>query len=41
MPDGTFTADFRYQSHRIVEGGAPMNALPSAYGDAGSAKRWS
>ena len=33
MPDGTFTADFRYQSHRVVDGCIPMDALPTAEGD--------
>lgn len=32
MPDGTFTTDFVYQSHRVVEGFLPMQTLPSAYG---------
>ncbi len=35
MPDGTYTADFRYASHRIIDGCVPMETLPSAYGDAG------
>jgi len=34
MPDGTFTCDFRYVSHRITEGFVPMKTLPSAYGAA-------
>ncbi|MCE5343639.1 MAG: alpha-galactosidase [Eubacteriales bacterium] len=33
MPDGTFTTDFRYQSHRITAGNAPMETLPGAYGE--------
>ena len=34
MPDGTYTADFCYQSHTITDGCAPMETLPSAYGGA-------
>ncbi|HNW85752.1 MAG TPA: alpha-galactosidase [Candidatus Limiplasma sp.] len=34
MPDQTFTADFRYQSHTVTNGSLPMQTLPSAYGDA-------
>ena len=33
MPDGTFTADFVYQSHRVIRGCVSMDALPSSYGD--------
>lgn len=33
MPDGSFTSDFVYQSHRQVKGCAPMSALPTAYDD--------
>lgn len=33
MPDGSFVSDFRYKSHRIVDGCVPMTTLPSAYGD--------
>ena len=33
MPDGTFTCDFKYVSHRIVNGFIPMKTLPSAYGN--------
>lgn len=32
MPDGTFTADFRYVSHRIVPGPVLPETLPSANG---------
>ena len=32
MPDGTFTADFIYISHRIASGSMEMATLPSAYG---------
>jgi len=31
MPDGTFTADFVYQSYRINTGSMGMDTLPSAY----------
>ena len=34
MPDGTYTADFRYQSHQIVGGSKSMEAMPSSYGGA-------
>ncbi|MDD3213332.1 MAG: alpha-galactosidase [Eubacteriales bacterium] len=34
MPDGTYTADFRYQSHTVTDGNVPMASLPSAYGEA-------
>lgn len=36
MPDGTFVNDFRYQSHRIVDGPLPMGVseLPTAHGQA-------
>lgn len=30
MPDGTFTADFRYRSHQIIDGCAPLEKLPTA-----------
>lgn len=33
MPDGTYTADFVYQSHRIVEGNCKMDSLPASYGE--------
>lgn len=33
MPDGTFTADFIYQSHRVAAGCIKPETLPSAYGD--------
>lgn len=33
MPDGTFTADFVYQSHAVVHGAVAMETLPNAYGD--------
>ena len=32
MPDGTFTCDFLYKSHRILPGHVPMDRLPTAYG---------
>ncbi len=32
MPDGTYTADFVYQSHRVVKGPVAMEGLPGAYG---------
>lgn len=33
MPDGTFTCDFIYRSHRIIPGFVPMeSSLPTAYG---------
>src|SRR5659263_746496 len=32
MPDGTFVTDFKYTSHRIVEGCISMATLPSSYG---------
>jgi len=32
MPDGSFNCDFKYISHRIVNGFVPMETLPSAYG---------
>ncbi|MGE5613545.1 MAG: alpha-galactosidase [Bacillota bacterium] len=32
MPDGTFTCDFTYRSHRIIRGHIPMESLPTAYG---------
>ena len=34
MPDGSFVTDFKYVSHRIVDGCIPMTTLPSSYGDA-------
>lgn len=33
MPDGTFTADFIYQSHRVINGCMKIDTLPSAYGN--------
>ncbi len=30
MPDGTYTTDFVYQSHRVEKGSVPMETLPSA-----------
>ena len=35
MPDGTFTVDFVYQSHRVIAGCVSMETLPSAYGGDG------
>ena len=32
MPDGTFTSDFIYKSHTILDGCVVINTLPSAYG---------
>lgn len=34
MPDGTYTADFRYQSHTVHAGAEPMGCLPTAQGKA-------
>lgn len=34
IPDGAFTCDFVYKSHRIFKGCATMETLPSAYGEA-------
>ena len=34
MPDGTFTADFRYLRHRVEEGCIPADGLPTAEGGA-------
>lgn len=33
MPDGTFTCDFLYKSHRILKGFVKMETLPCSYGD--------
>jgi len=33
MPDGTYTADFAYQSHNVTDGYIEMETLPSSYGD--------
>ena len=33
MPDGTFTADFLYQSHEVIDGCVPMETLPTAEGE--------
>jgi alpha-galactosidase len=33
MPDGTFTADFRYQSHTVHAGAEAMEGMPAAQGD--------
>ena len=35
MPDGTFTADFVYQSHEVTGGSVSMETLPSSYGGTG------
>lgn len=32
MPDGSFVTDFIYESHELLEGSAPMDTLPTAYG---------
>ena len=34
MPDGSFSTDFVYHSHRILPGFVPMETLPGAYGEA-------
>ena len=34
MPDGSFSCDFVYRSHRIFPGAAQMETLPSSYGEA-------
>jgi len=34
MPDGTFTADFVYQSYTVTGGSLSMETLPNAYGGA-------
>jgi len=33
MPDGTYTADFVYKSHTIIDGNVKMETLPSSYGN--------
>lgn len=33
MPDGTFTCDFIYKSHRIINGNVPTESLPFSYGN--------
>jgi alpha-galactosidase len=33
MPDGSFSCDFVYRSHRILQGSVPMSTLPAAYGE--------
>lgn len=33
MPDGTFTCDFLYKSHKVLPGHVPMEQLPTAYGE--------
>lgn len=38
MPDGSFTSDFVYRSHRIAKGCVSMDALPSAYDDTSTAE---
>ena len=38
MPDGTFTADFVYKSHTILDGNINIETLPSSYGDRGDCK---
>ncbi len=35
MPDGSFSCDFIYRSHRIIKGNVPMETLPSSYGENG------
>ncbi|HKL99342.1 MAG TPA: glycoside hydrolase family 36 N-terminal domain-containing protein, partial [Mobilitalea sp.] len=32
MPEGSFVTDFTYESHEVLEGCVPMEALPTAYG---------
>ena len=34
MPDGSFTTDFVYSSHEVVEGSYDCDGLPTAYGEA-------
>ena len=34
MPDGTYTADFVYQSYRVTGGSSGMETMPSSYGGA-------
>jgi len=34
MPDGTYTTDFSYQNHEVMDGCISMETLPSAYGSA-------
>ncbi|MCL2820619.1 MAG: alpha-galactosidase [Oscillospiraceae bacterium] len=38
MPDGTFTADFIYKSHKIENGNIIMDTLPMAYGNEADCK---
>ena len=38
MPDGSFICDFTYESHEILSGCVPMQALPSAYDGASDAE---
>jgi len=33
MPDGTYTTDFIYHSHNIIDGNIPIKTLPSSYGN--------
>ena len=33
MPDGTFTCDFLYKSHKVLPGHVPMEQLPTTYGE--------
>ncbi len=33
MPDGAYTADFRYRSHAVIDGCVPMETLPTAEGE--------
>ena len=32
MPDGSYSHDFKYFSHRVIDGYVPMAELPTAYG---------
>ena len=34
MPDGTYTADFVYHSHQVIDGSVSLDTLPSSYGEA-------
>lgn len=38
MPDGSFSSDFIYESHKIVAGCVPMDSLPNAYDDKNAAE---
>jgi len=38
MPDGSFTSDFLYRSHRVIDGAVEMETLPCSYDDSGECK---